>query len=170
MEVSGWVGAGVPSVVERPGPGVRCPTPFFAPLGLMFCPERGLSEPCLGESTFSVPLFLHALWTVLPFPSPPLPVPFPVPFPHLLPLSFTSASTNPPEWVGIQPLLVSPKDRRSGPGPVGPSDVGAGGGLCRPEGCPGSDPGQTRCEELWAPGREDETQRLGRGCRPGEQL
>ena len=54
---------------------------------------------------------------------------------------------------------------------VEPSDVGGGVGgcLCQTRGCPGSAPGQTRCEELWAPGREGMKPRAGHGLQAGEQ-
>ena len=96
MEASGWGGAGVPSTVEV-GQVSPVPQSFFVPLGLMFCHESGGSVSPDWENLksphFSVPLFFHTLWTIPPFPSPPLlflflsRFPFPTPLPSFFHIS-----------------------------------------------------------------------------------
>lgn len=171
-----WVGWGWSPKCGGSGPGVRCPTPFFAPLRLMFCPEEGLSRPCLGESQepppSPSPSFSTHFGLYSPFPPHPSSLFLPGSFPHpCSPLSFTSASTNPPEWVGISPCWFPLRTDAQGQGRLSPQMWGVeGGGLCQTRGCPGSAPGQTRCEELWAPGREGMKPRAGQRLQGWRQL
>ena len=175
MEASGWGGAGVPSVVEV-GQVSPVPQSFFAPLGLMFCHECGGSVSPVWENLksprFSVPLFFHTLWTVLPLslPTSSLLVPLPVPFPHPAP-QFLSHQPPPTlrNGLGSSPCWFPLRTDAQGQGQLSPQMWGAEVGLCQTRGCPGSVPGQTRCEELWAPGREGMKPRAGQGLQAGEQ-